>query len=170
MSTTPILAVDVDGVLNACNDGPPAPGWEDARVRGFRIRYNPGHGEKLLAVAAETGAELIWCTTWEELANECIGPLVGLPGLPFVPMEPGRAGLKFSQRRSVGVTKAAAMRAWAGDRPFCWLDDEPDAGLELRDCPVPHLVIQVDEWRGLQDRHLEEARTWLAGLRAGDAA
>jgi HAD domain in Swiss Army Knife RNA repair proteins len=137
MSTKPILAVDMDGVLNACNSGAPAPGWQDTRVRGFRIRYNPGHGPRLLAIAEETDAELTWCTTWEALANEDIAPLVGLPELPWVPMEPGHAGQKFSERRSVGRIKARAMAAYAGDRPFCWLDDEPDAASELAACPVP---------------------------------
>lgn len=174
MTARPILAVDVDGVLNACNLGKPAPGWQDTRVyphgegRGgyYRIRYNPGHGARLLAIAEETGAELTWCTTWEELANQHIAPLVGLPELPWVPMEPGRAGQKFSEHRSVAMTKAMAMRAYAGDRPFCWLDDEPDAGTELLDCPVPHVVIEVDEWTGLQDKHFEAARSWLAALAA----
>jgi hypothetical protein len=168
--TRPILAVDVDGVLNACNDGPPAPGWQDARVRpdgpgrGFRIRHNPAHGAQLLAVAEEADAELVWCTTWEEMANRYIRKLVRLPELPWVPMEPGRAGLKFSEVRSVGETKAAAMRAYAVERPFCWLDDEPDAAWELRGCPVPHLVVRVDSETGLQEEHLAAARAWLAAL------
>src|SRR5262245_1391504 len=119
MTIRPILAVDVDGVLNACHTGPPAPGWHDTKVLGFRIRYNPAHGGRLLAIAEETGAELTWCTTWEELANQHIRHLVGLPSLPVVPMRPGRAGMKFSEYRSVGVIKARTMAAYAGDRPFC---------------------------------------------------
>lgn len=179
--TRPILAVDVDGVLNACSDGEPPPGWRDARVRphgpqshGFRIRCNPAHGALLLAVAEETGAELIWCTTWEAMANEHIAPLVGLPELPWVPMEPGRAEvasaspdagrLAGTYHHSVGETKAAAMRAYAAERSFVWLDDEPDAAWELRNCPVPHLVIRVDSETGLQDEHLAAARAWLAAL------
>lgn len=170
MNDRPILAVDVDGVLNACSLGDPPGEWQDARVRpdghgrGFRIRHNPGHGARLLAIAEETGAELIWCTTWEEMANQYIRQLVGLPELPWVPMEPGRAGRKFSEYASVGATKAAAMRAYAGGRPFCWLDDEPDAGDELRTLAVPHVVIEVDERTGLQDKHFEAAQAWLAGL------
>jgi hypothetical protein len=171
VSVRPILAVDVDGVLNAMSRGAPPEGWRDGRALGFRIRYNPGHGAKLLAVAEETGAELVWCTTWEELANEHIAPLVGLPELPWVPMEPGRdavvsASPDSGQRagthyHSLGDTKAAAMCAYASDRPFCWLDDEPDAEDALSSHPVPHLVIQVPERTGLQDEHLERARTWL---------
>lgn len=172
MSERPILAVDVDGVLNACdwqNPEPPA-GWRDARVRGYRIRHNPGHGARLLAIAEETGAELIWCTTWEEMANQYIAQLVGLPELPWVPMEPGRAGRKFSEYASVGETKAAAMAIYAGDRPFCWLDDEPDAGDELRSLAVPHLVVHVDEESGLQDEHFEAARAWLLAMPASEVA
>jgi hypothetical protein len=173
MSDRPILAVDVDGVLNALSRGEPPEGWQDTRVQvaghgGFRIRYNPSHGARLLAIAEETGAELVWCTTWEEHANTYIRQLVGLPELPWVPMEPGRAGRKFSEYRSVGKTKAAAMRAYAGDRPFCWLDDEPDAGDELRSLAVPHVVIEVDERTGLQDKHFEMARAWLLAMPASE--
>lgn len=165
----PVLAIDVDGVLNAISNGPPPAGWEDTRVQGYQIRYNPGHGDRLLAIAAETGAELAWCTTWQEQANQYIRHLVGLPQLPWVPLEPGRAGLKFSEYRSVGAIKATALRAWAGDRPVCWLEDEPDAAAELASWSVPHLVVRVDESAGLQERHLQKARSWLLGLAAAAA-
>jgi hypothetical protein len=164
----PILAVDVDGVLNAISSGEPPPGWRDTRARGFRIRHNPAHGARLMAIAGECGAELVWCTTWEELANQHIRQLVGLPELPWVPMEPGRR--KFSEYASVGMTKAAAMRAYAGHRPFCWLDDEPDAAAELRELPVPHLVVYVDGELGLQERHFAAAQEWLMARRNGRAA
>lgn len=161
-----ILAVDVDGVLNAMSGGRPAKGWLDARVQvvtgersmRLRIRYNPSHGAQLLALAAEYGAELTWCTTWEELANEHIGPLVGLPELPWVPMD--AAG--FSE--SLGPVKARSIAAYAGDRPFCLLDDEPDIETALRRHPVPHKVVRVDERAGLQDHHLRRAGEWLASL------
>lgn len=164
MTAGPILAVDIDGVLNAISGGPPPEGWQDTKVKGFRIRYNPAHGAQLLALAAECQAELIWCTTWQEMANQYIRHLVGLPELPWVPMGPGRSGLKPSEYRPVGAMKAAAMRAYVGDRPFCWLDDEPDAADELRTHPAPHLVVYVHEEMGLQDGHLAQARAWLASL------
>lgn len=172
--TALILAVDVDGVLNALGRGALDEGWRDEQVTAFghslRIRCNPAHGARLLAIAAETGAELVWCTTWEEMANQRIAPLVGLPELPWVPMAPGFAGLRFSECRSVGSTKAKAMAAYAAGRPFCWLDDEPDAAFELLGHPTPHLVVQVACEDGLQDEHFEQARSWLAGLKQGAAA
>lgn len=161
----PILAVDVDGVLNAMSRGTPPKGWEDHKVLGFRIRINLGHGAALLALAAEHGAELTWCTTWEELANQHIAPLIGLAAtLPVVPMAPGRKGLKFSQVASVGHTKAVALREYAGERPFVWLDDEYDAERELATCEVPHRVIRVESSAGLQPHHLRKAGAALAEL------
>jgi hypothetical protein len=160
MSAKPILAVDVDGVLNACGRGSNPPrGWEDTRVLGFRIRYNRTHGRRLLDIAEATGAELVWCTTWEALAVEHIAPLVGLPEMPWVPT--GRDDLT-----TIGCLKATALAAWAGDRPFCWLDDEPDATAELKSHPVPHLVVRVDSRSGLQDHHFRRAAEWLAALTA----
>jgi hypothetical protein len=162
---TPILGVDVDGVLNALSPGRPASGWLDAEVRleqaSLRIRHNPGHGAQLLALAAEHGAELLWCTSWQELANEHIGPLVGLPELPWVPMDPGR------RSESLGSVKARSIAACAGDRPFCWLDDERDAREALACHPVPHKVVWVEPLAGLQDHHLRRAGEWLASLKDG---
>jgi hypothetical protein len=162
----PVLAIDVDGVLNACGHGDPPPGWRDVRIAGLRVRCNPAHGAQLLVIALESDAELAWCTFREQAANEHVSPLLGLPDLPWVPMAPGRAGLKFSQYRPLGVIKAIALAAWAGDRPVCWLEDEPDAGAALAARHrAPHLVIEVDERAGLQEAHLERARAWLAALR-----
>ncbi len=58
MSDQPILAVDVDGVVNAMSRGVPPAGWRDVKVRAgygdygypprLRIRHNPSHGARLL--------------------------------------------------------------------------------------------------------------------------
>jgi hypothetical protein len=169
----PLLLVDVDGVLNAFpRDGSVPEGWERTSVTvtghgRFRITYNPGHGARLRELAAEAGAELAWCSTWEGLANTHIAPLVGLPALPWVPLELGRTGLRFSEYRSVGCVKAIALQAWAGGRPFCWLEDEPDAADELDRLGITNaVVVQVDDSTGLQDMHFDRARAWLEGVRA----
>lgn len=162
----PLLAVDVDGVLNQLSsDNDPPAGWRDADVVlnncHYRIRHNPEHGAKLLALAEEVGAELVWCTTWEGHANEHIAPLVGLPKLPWVPLPPGR----FSEYRHPGYIKAIALQAYAntdeGLRPFAWFDDDANPSY-LRAYPAPHLLVQVHSVTGLQDEHLERAREWLS--------
>lgn len=165
----PILAIDVNGVLvpDVVMPGKPPDGWRDTWTvpGGYPVRYCPDHGIKLQAVARATGAELVWCTMWEDEANTDLAPLVGLPPLPVVPMGPGKMGLRFSiPGVTVGMGKARRMAAWAGARPFCWLEDEPDAAQELARHPVPHLVIGVDPLEGLQDRHLIRAAAWLSAL------
>ena len=61
--------------------------------------------------------ELVWCSGWEEKADEHLPHLLGLPaGLPF---------LRFD--RSVGRSNAHwkldAIDAYAGERPLAWIDD-----------------------------------------------
>ena len=153
----PVLAVDIDGVLNALSASPAPPGWADAFVvrsegaeppRVFRIRICQGQGARLLAIAAETGAELTWCTRWWWMANYLLGPLLGLPELPCVPMR---------------ASKAEALAAYAGDRPVCWLDDEPEPEPDSG-WPAPWRVIAVNAASGLSDADFEAAQAWLADL------
>ncbi|GIF00010.1 hypothetical protein [Actinoplanes rishiriensis] len=77
-------------------------------------RLDPADGRRLLSL----GCDLVWATTWMADANEIVAPRLGLPQLPIVPFsdddEPER-GLHWKTR---GLT------AWAGSRPFVWLDDE----------------------------------------------
>ena len=165
--TRPILAVDVDGVLNSLSlTRLPPSGWRDAKATDslgveYPIRYNPAHGPALLAVAEQAGAELVWLTTWQERANEAIAPLVGLPALPVIPLPREWRG----SPRSVGVIKAAALIRYAGNRPAVWLEDETDAPEALSSWQTPHLVVPVNWRTGLQCRDLAQARTWLEGDR-----
>jgi hypothetical protein len=163
------IFVDVDGVLNAFPPGRMPEGWKTASVElgpgaVYPITYNPAIGEKLIRLAKDHGAELVWCTTWQEQASEHIAPLVGLPAMPFVPLVPPRF------RASLGWIKAHSIGRWmeqAGDRrPFVWFDDEPDAAdWAERECrQVPRLVVQCDEERGLRKRELEVAGKWLSAL------
>ncbi len=158
MPDQPVLAVDIDGVLNALGMEAPAPGWGDILVLRpdgglFRLRFNPGHGQQLLGLAAETGAELIWCSRWEEMANNVMSRVLGLPPLPWVPMQ---------------ASKAAALRAFVGDRPVCWVDDEPEPGA-MDGHAAPWCVVVTDAAAGIQDEHFEQARSWLSEVVASDA-
>ena len=50
------------------------------RAKPLRVWLNPAHGPALL----DLPVELVWATTWEQEANEWIGPVLGLPALPVV--------------------------------------------------------------------------------------
>lgn len=156
----PLILIDVDGVLSPdfrCN--PPFcrchPGWIKRKVTAegseLTLILNPRHGKMLLDLAAETGAELAWASTWESWANVCVGPLIGLPELPWAPAPRGR--------------KAPSVVPWTAGRPFVWLEDDPAIArraAELAD--QPHLVVLVDERYGLTGDHLAQARAWLNSL------
>lgn len=79
------------------------------------LTLNPAHGRLLRVLAGAAGAELAWATTWEDLANRYIGPVLGLPELPVVlPCEYG--------------AKAGTVVPWTNGRPWVWFDD---SGREL---------------------------------------
>lgn len=162
---TPLIAVDVDGVLN--REGSLEEGWYETPVRlgnaTYVIRYNPEHGAKLTALAEETRAQLVWCTTWEQDANTHIGPLIGLPAaLPVVPLRAPKLSA------GPGWTKTASLVTYAGDRPWVWFDDDAKTWDVVHecggDCWDTRLLVQVNPLTGLQDKHLQLAREFLSGL------
>lgn len=161
MDNRPLILIDVDGVVNvtAASDVRRRlcyhEGWRQHRsdVFGVRLFWNPKIGPWLLRLAEETGAELAWGTMWEDDANSYVSPLLGLPPLPVSPA-------------ADGYTKARAIVPWTAGRPFVWFDD--DIG-ETEDTDElagdqPHLVVLVDEYTGLTEAHIEQARKWLLSL------
>lgn len=170
MADRPLIMLDVDGVLNRVTSAAERrrlsyhEGWRAHRtdVGGlvFRLFLNPAHGPMLRRLAAETGAELAWGSTWEDDANQHVSPRLGLDELPFAPVR------DFPH-------KADGIVPWTKGRPFVWLDDEPDATEACARVAgdQPHLVVPVDEREGLTERHLLIAREWLLllGTEAQDA-
>lgn len=181
-TTKAVILLDIDGVLNPflrCR--PPFcrchRHWRRFRTHpdGYlsKIVLNPAHGRLLRALAAETDSELVWSTMWQEHANDWVGPRLGLPALPCVPIPPLPSPLPVPRPGSqpsttLGAWKARHVAAWAktAGRPFVWFDDEIDVTEHLsRHAGArpfgPHLVVQVDGRTGLTDDHLNLARIWL---------
>jgi hypothetical protein len=167
-NSRPLILIDVDGVLNVITSSKERrrlcyhEGWRQKRIElsagTFRLFWNPASGPLLSRLAAETGAELAWGTTWEEYANLVVGPLLGLPRLPVASV-------------SAFPHKANGIVPFTAGRPFVWFDDEPDAAEVTAVLAVsqPHLVVPVDERTGLTASHAATAREWLLAL-AGKAA
>jgi hypothetical protein len=161
----PLVLVDVDGVLNPARSR--ALGyrghWVFPAGLPHRLLLNPSHGPMLTELAEAGGAELVWASYWRNRANTWVAPRVGLPSLRFVPIP--RRGSPGT-RASLGSWKACHVAVWAGQRPFVWFEDDPDAAIGLARRPGlgQHLLVKVDPVTGLTDSHVEQARAWLGDL------
>jgi len=102
--------------------------------------------------------ECVWCTGWEERAEEHLPYLLGLPG--------GWEHLKFGPIESdwrLGHWKLEAIEAWAGTtRPLAWVDDTHDdvcrAWADAREGPT--LLVSTDPAVGLTDEHVSALEVW----------
>jgi len=165
----PLLLLDVDGPLNpwaAKRDAKPE-GYTEHRWKLSRwsrrkpliMWLNPGHGERLTALADRANLQLAWATTWEHQANTMIGPALGLPTLTVIEFGPPAPHWKFR-----------AVNRFAGDRPLAWLDDDFDLYPGQRDAFLerrrgkPTELVRVDPHTGMTGDHLEAVERWAAAL------
>lgn len=163
----PLILLDVDGVTRFsatfARPGCPVPAdMEPGEIpAGFNgetatVYTRPPIGSLLSALAQETGAELAWATRWNDDANRCIAPLLGLPELLVLPTVGGRL-------------KASDIMAAIGRRPAVWFDDQPHelemAAQIARTVGVPFRAVWVDPDECLLPIHLARARRWLAALK-----
>jgi Swiss Army Knife RNA repair-like protein len=169
----PLLILDVDGVLSpdASRD------WLDhsiyrrhkvsVRDDGLCMEYTVWltryHGQQLNGIAEMTGAQLVWCTSWNEYANELIAPRVGLPKLPYIFVPPGT-----SERPE---WKYDAVATYAGERPIAWLDDEfgkhPATAFHAQREGLATLLHPVDGSTGLRTHDFHTVRSWLDDVKYG---
>ncbi|TDC56420.1 hypothetical protein E1281_07485 [Actinomadura sp. KC345] len=163
--TRPLLYLDVDGVLN-----PEAPlaGFTEHTVGRLTIRINPDHGTWLRDLSVHY--DLVWATTWEEHANQHIGPLLDLPPLPHVAIsnyvaqagDPRTPLLQLPRMR-----KWAPILRHAEGRPFAWVDDV--IPLTIRRQALPHRralrLISVRPEDGLTRRHVDMLHRWAVRLK-----
>jgi hypothetical protein len=160
----PLLLLDIDGVISLF-------GWEWAERPDGRFHAIDGVPHFLSAGAAEhlqtlaEHFETVWCSGWEEKANEHLPFLLGLPGpYPFLRFEtaaPGGAHWKL-----------AAIERHAGERPLAWVDDSLSdhcrSWAAAREAPT--LLVSTDPAVGLTAGDVELLVRWAAGVREGMAA
>ncbi|MEI2701335.1 MAG: hypothetical protein V9E83_02920 [Baekduia sp.] len=163
MTGRPLLFCDVDGVLSLWGFDPasPPPGrW--AQVDGTTHFLSTGGGDLLRGLSGLF--DVVWCTGWEERADENLPPLLGLPaGLPHLVFD-GRSRAEVSAH---GHWKLPAIDAYAGTRPAAWIDDALDSACrrwaDARKAPT--LLVGTDPATGLDARCDEELRRFAAGHR-----
>jgi hypothetical protein len=171
----PLLLLDVDGPFNpwrAKATRRPS-GYETYRLRPegwiakrpLRVWLHPGHGDLLGALTDRTHAELVWCTTWEDQANELIAPLIGLDPLPVIHWDQTDPDWKF-----------AAVLDYAATRTVAWFDDAFDEHPDARDRflnerlrrGLPTTLHYVDPRVGLTFDDVVRVATWFNEVSARD--
>jgi hypothetical protein len=153
----PLLFVDIDGVISLFgfrSDGCPPGTW--LNVDGVPHLISATASGHLLALARTF--ELVWCSGWEEKADEHLVHALALPErLPFLtfPAPPGSAHWKLE-----------TVDRHAGDRPLAWVDDRFDdschAWAAAREAPT--LLVTTDPAVGLADEHVGALERWARGL------
>jgi hypothetical protein len=151
-ASRPLVALDVDGVLNPHPVEPSHPALA-ARLPGYvdheitlaasqrHLPYVRGHGTETVAGRVlvneeharwirsllERGVEVCWATTWEHYANEVFGPLLGLPELPLAVEFHVDVANGHHQPRMLGLGaiewKSNALWNRYLGRPLVWIDD-----------------------------------------------
>ena len=156
----PILLVDVDGVISLfgfTSSDRPAGTW--VIVDGSPHLISSTAAEHLQTLGHDF--ELVWCTGWEEKANEYLPGLLGLPGeLPFLSFDrnPGRGHAHW---------KLAAIEAYAGpDRALAWVDDALNEACRswAGERAAPTLLVETQPEVGLGDEHVAALIGWARGL------
>jgi hypothetical protein len=147
----PLLFIDIDGVLSLFGFPPTA---VPARCRWHQVdgiahllsEEAAGH---LLALADVY--EPVWCSGWEDRANDHLPHVLGLGPYPH---------LSFGE--SPGHWKLAAVEAHARGRALAWIDDALNDTVRewaaAREAPT--LLIETDPATGLTAALAQRLRAW----------
>jgi hypothetical protein len=157
MTSKPLLAVDIDGVISIFGFEERPAHTHLQLVDGVPHCISLVAGARLLRLAEQF--ELVWASGWEDKANFYLPQLLGLPELPHV---------SFDQVPSSGGAhwKLAALEAYAGSRPIAWIDDNFDPSCfewaERR--PAPTLLVPTEPQLGLEEGHVDALNAWATSL------
>lgn len=151
MNDRPLLLLDVDGVLVV------VPGLSDDVGSDPALTLPPGAGEWFAQLAE--AFDIVWATTWIDMANRVVAPRLGLPPLPAI---------AFRLDARAPTSKLRSVIDSVGDRPCAWLDDDlhEDADTWAAGREVPTLLIHVEGGTGLTRRHVDRLLGWAAMLRS----
>jgi hypothetical protein len=157
MRDKPVLFVDIDGVISLWGfDTNVRPAGAFHNVDGIMHFLSSEAGNHLLGLRDRF--ELVWCSGWEEKANDHLPYALSLPaGMPFLSFvrNPGHGH---------GHWKLPAIEAYAGPhRALAWIDDAHDeachAWAAARSAPT--LLVATTPAVGLSAAHVDELNAWV---------
>lgn len=156
----PLLLIDIDGVISLF-------GFDPRRPPAGRFVIVDGIAHLLSEVAAghlrrlSGPYELVWCSGWEEKADEYLPFALGLPaGLPHLQFDTAAAD-------DARHWKLAAIDRYAGARrALAWVDDAHDDTCRAWSAArtAPTLLVATDPATGLTDRHAAQLAEWARTL------
>jgi hypothetical protein len=156
----PVLMIDVDGVISLFGFDPARPpAGRFVLVDGIPHYLSATAGQHLRELAG--GFELVWCTGWEEKANEYLPLALGLP----VPLPCLSFDLQLERNHS--HWKLAAIDRYAGpQRPLAWIDDALDGHCVewARARRGPTLLVSSEPAVGMTDAHVARLLRWAAAV------
>ena len=162
VSLKPLLFCDIDGVLSLF--GFPAhsvPEGTWTQVDGIAHLLSARASRNLLDLDAHY--DVMWCSGWEERANEHLPHLLGLG--PY-------AHLSFPRNPQAEHWKLATVREAAAGRALAWIDDDFNEACHAwaRAREEPTLLVPTEPATGLTDELAQQLRAWAESLRPGPAA
>jgi hypothetical protein len=160
----PLLLVDVDGVISLfgfAQHARPAGRFEMVDGIAHFLSATAGEHLRLLSDAFEP----VWCTGWEEKANEYLPHALGLSGpWPYLSFErnPGRKRAHW---------KLDAIDAYAATRPLAWIDDAHGSACEAwaAEREAPTLLVTTEPAVGMTEREVGALLTWAGTMGAAMA-
>jgi hypothetical protein len=170
----PLLLIDVDGVLNAVNRSQNAKIYNIFRAggtqtsKGFTIRFRRELADWLAELAEHY--HLVWCTTWDDMANTELAEHLGLPELPVIPCAERDI---YPPTIHLAHFKQGVVERYVDDRPYAWIDDDFTridldwAHLRTEKDGIPTKILPIRGSAGLQRHHVDKLIAWATSLRVG---
>ena len=156
----PLLLIDIDGVISLFGfDHAQQPQGNYVAVDGIAHFLSTEAGAQLIALSDDF--ELVWCSGWEEKADEHLPFALGLPA--------GLAHLTFATEDSGDGRhwKLGSIERYAGhDRPLAWIDDDHDPSCHAwaASRPAPTLLVTTRPDTGLTAAQTAELTAWARAV------
>lgn len=168
-----LLLCDLDGCANVLQPSPVL-GYVQAELDGYVLQGNPIVLAGLDMIIRDYNLMPVWASAWGTRAPDA-GRLLGVGADWFAldfdyPDQDGpRGALLTDGLNGVAEYKFPFVRAFVGDEPLIWCDDDLTPRLECwgqeRDAKIPTLLIRPNPRIGIAMLHLEQMLHFIERVR-----